>query len=31
VLEFAAEEDVKEAERLVLIKGHVMENARIEA
>ncbi|MDQ2828154.1 MAG: hypothetical protein M3Y74_03785 [Chloroflexota bacterium] len=31
VLEFAAEEDVKEAERLVLIKGHVMENARLEA
>jgi hypothetical protein len=31
VLEFAAEEDVKEAERLVLIKGHVMESARLEA
>ncbi len=31
VLEFAAEEDVKAAERLVLIKGHVMDNARLEA
>jgi len=31
VLEFAAEEDVKEAERLTLVKGRFMEGARLEA
>jgi hypothetical protein len=31
VLEFAAEEDVKEAERLTFIKGRVMESAWREA
>ncbi len=31
VLEFAAEDNVKEAERLTLIKGRVMESARLEA
>ena len=31
VLEFAAEEDIKEAERLTLIKGRVMESAWREA
>ncbi len=31
VLEFAAEEDVKAAERLTLVKGCVMESVRLEA